>query len=535
MTNLLWRPAARRFIVAAILVAGIVLSLPIALTPGIRSRLTDALGERFESDVELASLHVSVLPRLRVVGSGIVLRHKGRTDVPPLITIASFTAEANLWGLIGRPVRLRHVRVDGLEINVPPGGVDLDKDQNKDNDKNARSETPPPQSPPRNEGEGNAGRSPLIVDGLVSERAVFRIIRRDPGKAPRVWEIAQLSMQGAGSNEPWPFRARLTNPVPPGELDVDGTFGPWSAKEPSDTPLGATYEFRDADLGVFKGIRGVLRSTGSFKGVLKRIEVAGTTDVPKFALDDVGQAVPLKTQFTAIVDGTNGNTWLKPVNAQLGGSSLIAQGGIVEREEEDGRTIELDVVLTNARIEDVLRLAVKSSEPALVGGLELKTKFLLPPGKVDVIEKLQLDGSFAIASAQFPAGGLQAKVNELSKKAQGDAGSGKSADRVASDFTGRFVMKGGVIRFSSLGFSVPGARLNLAGTYAIRSEALDFRGTVRMDAKVSELTTGFKSFLLKAVDPLLRRKDVTVIPITVSGTAEKPKFGLDIRRTLQRR
>ena len=528
MTGLLRRPSARLFIVAAIVVIAMVLSLPIALTPSLRSRLTRALSERFDSKVELASLHVTILPRPRVSGSGVVLRHKGRSDVPPLITIATFAAEASLWGLIGRPVRLSNVRVEGLEINIPPGGVDLDK---KDD---ARSASVPQPADPKPETVKRASASSLIVDGLLAERAVLRILRRDPGKAPRVWEIAHLSMQRAGANEPWPFHAQLTNPVPPGRLDVRGTFGPWSAGEPSETPLGAAYEFRDADLGVFKGIRGALQSNGQFKGVLKQIEVTGTTDVPQFALDDVGHPVPLKTQFTAMVDGTNGNTWLKPVNAQLGQSSVVAQGSIVEREEQDGRTIELDIDMADARIEDILRLAVKSSQPALVGGLKLKTRFLLPPGKVDVIEKLQLDGSFHIASAQFSEGGLQAKMNALSQKAKGDAGSGKPAERVASDFAGRYVMKGGVIRFASLTFTVPGARLNLAGTYAIRSEALDFHGTVRMDAKLSELTTGYKSVLLKAIDPLVQRKDVTVIPITVSGTADQPKFGLDVKRALTR-
>jgi hypothetical protein len=522
------RRSARLFIVAATIAAAMVLSLPIALTPSLRGRLTGALSERFDSKVELASLHVTILPRPRVSGSGVVLRHKGRSDVPPLITIATFAAEASLWGLIGRPVRLSNVRVEGLEINIPPGGVDLDK---KDDSRPASVPQPTDAKP---ETGNRASASPLIVDGLLAERAVLRILRRDPGKAPRVWEIAHLSMQRAGANEPWPFHAQLTNPVPPGRLDVRGTFGPWSAAEPSETPLGAAYEFRDADLGVFKGIRGALQSNGQFKGVLKQIEVTGTTDVPQFALDDVGNPVPLKTQFTAMVDGTNGNTWLKPVNAQLGQSPIMAQGGVVERDGEDGRTIELDIVMTDAHIEDVLRLAVKSLPPALVGDLQLRTKFLLPPGKVDAIEKLQLDGSFQIASARFTEGTLQTKMNELSQKAKGDAASGKPADRVASDFAGRFAMKGGVIHFSSLSFAVPGARLNLAGAYAIRSEALDFRGTVRMNAKLSELTTGYKSILLKAVDPLVRQKDVTVIPITVSGTADKPKFGLDVKRALTR-
>lgn len=528
MSGLLRRPAARGFIVAAIIVVAIILSLPIALTPSLRDRLTEALGQRFESDVDLASLRVSILPRLRVSGEGVVLRHKGRTDVPPLITVASFTAEASVWGLIGRPVRLTNVRIERLEVNVPPGGVDLDDAES------GRSGSPPQQAQPEQQGAEGASESPLVIDTLVAGRAVLKVLRRDPGKTPRVWEIAHLSMQRAGSNEPWPFQAQLTNPVPPGQLDVRGTFGPWNAAQPSETPLGAAFEFRDADLGHFDGIRGVLQSTGQFTGILKRIEVTGTTDVPEFALDDVGQPVPLTTRFAAIVDGTNGNTWLRPVGAQLGKSSLTARGGIVEHEGQDGRTIELDIVMPDARIEDVLRLAVKSSSPALVGGLKLKTKFLLPPGKGDAIEKLQLDGSFEIASARFSEGGLQAKMNELSQKAQGEAGSGKPPDRVASGFAGRFVMKNGVIRFSNLSFAVPGARVNLTGTYAIKSEALDFRGTVRMDAKLSELTTGFKSVLLKAVDPLVRRKDVTVIPITVTGNAEQPKFGLDVKRALRR-
>ena len=522
------RTVLRLVVVAALVVIVLLFSLPIALTPGVRGRLTQALGERFESQVEIASLRVSILPRLRVSGGGVILRHKGRTDVPPLITVASFTAEANLWGLIGSPVRLTGVQVDGLEINIPPGGVDLDRSEEERPEKPPEGDTAPPAG-------GDERRSPLIVDGLLAEKALVRILRRDPGKQPRVWEIGHLTMQRIGANEPWPFQARLTNPIPPGHLSVRGTFGPWNAAQPSATPLAAAYEFRDADLGFFKGIRGMLQSTGEFQGVLKRIEVQGKTSVPDFALDNVGQPVPLTTTFTAIVDGTNGNTWLKPVNARLGESAIVANGGIVEHEGQDGRTIELDVVMTEARIEDMLRLAVKGATPALVGGLKLETKFLLPPGDRDAIDKLQLDGSFQIASAQFSTGGLQAKMNSLSQKAQGDADSGQPADRVASDFAGRFVMKNGVIRFPRLAFAVPGARLNLAGTYGIRSEALDFRGTVRMDAKLSELTTGFKSFLLKAVDPLVRREGVTVIPITVSGTAAKPEFGLDVKRTLTRK
>ena len=542
------RPWRRVAALAAVLLA-ILLALPLAVTPGLRGRLTAALGERFDSKVELASLRVSALPRIRIAGDKVVLRHKGRTDVPPLITIRSFSAEANVLGLIGRPLRLARVHLDGLEVNVPPGGMSIDDEDDADDhqpneDRDASDDegdvdsgAAPGDGLGGDDGEGESSasageagdvpESPLIVDHLVSEQAVVRILRSSPEKKPRLFEIAHLSMEDTGANTPWAFTATLTNPTPPGAIRAQGTFGPWNAERPASTAMDAKYEFRDADLGAFDGIQGILHSAGAFQGVLERIEVVGRTNVADFALKDVGHPVPLTTTFHAIVDGTNGNTWLEPVEARLSSSPILATGGVIERKGEDDRSVVLDVVMAGARIEDVLRLAVKSSVPPLTGGLNLKTKFLLPPGEADEMDRLQLDGSFEIAAARFRTGDVQEKVDELSHKARDADG---EPDRIASDFTGRFVMRAGVIHFSKVTFTVPGARVDVAGRYTLRTEALDFRGTVRLEAKLSEMTSGLKSFLLKLVDPLLRRKDVTVIPVTIRGTAEKPRFGLDVRR-----
>ena len=51
-----------------------------------------------------------------------------------------------------------------------------------------------------------------------------------------------------------------------------------------------------------------------------------------------------------------------------------------------------------------------------------------------------------------------------------------------------------------------------------------------MDAKVSETVSGWKSLLLKMVDPLFRKDGRTVIPIKIEGTRNKPQFGLDAKR-----
>jgi hypothetical protein len=261
--------------------------------------------------------------------------------------------------------------------------------------------------------------------------------------------------------------------------------------------------------------------------VLEHIEVDGQADVRDFALNSAGHTVPLETTFHSIVDGTNGNTWLRPVDGRFRQTAVHAEGGVVERERADGRTVTLDVTMDRARLEDVLFLAVDADAPPMSGALKLRAKFELPPGHVDALQKLVLSGTFEINDARFASDGIQAKVNELSQKAQGDNG---APEQVVSDFKGRFAMSGGVIRFSTINFSMPGARVTLNGTFALATQAMDFKGTVRLDARLSELTTGMKSMFLKVIEPVFRRKGVTVIPITVAGTAKNPTVGLDVAR-----
>jgi len=508
---------SRRNLIAIAGVAAVILlvlmSLPIAIEPRIKQRLVNALGERFDSEVQLESLTVSLLPRPRLSGRGLVLRHKHRTDVPPLVTIASFSGEAGLVGLLSNPLRVSNIRLEGLEINVPPGGMSLNDDK------------------PEDAADDDSDASPLIVDHLQSERAVLRILRKNPGKTPRLFEIAQLDMKDVGADHPWPFRANLTNPTPPGRIQTEGTFGPWEADEPSRTPLAASYRFENADLGVFDGIAGILNSSGAFKGVLEHIEVDGTTSMPAFELADVGNGMPLETKYHSIVDGTNGNTLLQPVEATLGSTKIHAAGGVVERDGEDGRTVELEVVIDAGRLEDILRLAVKGPQPPMTGAMTLKAKLVLPPGKRDVIQKLRLDGNFSVDRAEFTKAQVQDKVEVFSTKARGVKDD--TPDPVVSNFRGTFRMRDGAIHFSNVTFEMPGARVNVSGRFMMESEALDFRGTVRLDAKLSQLTTGVKSFFLRVVDGLFRHDDITVVPITIGGTADKPKVGLDFGKAVK--
>src|SRR5205823_13752401 len=106
---------------------------------------------------------------------------------------------------------------------------------------------------------------------------------------------------------------------------------------------------------------------------------------------------------------------------------------------------------------------------------------------------------------------------------------------VASNFAGRFKLGGGRLVLPDLTFGVPGATVQLAGQYALKPETLDFRGRLLMDAKISQTTTGLKSLLLKVVDPLFKRRGGgSSVPIRITGTRDKPEFGLDVGRVFQR-
>jgi hypothetical protein len=480
----------------------------VRLKPMIRERVVIALKEHYKRDVELKGLRISLTPRFSAVGEGLVIHQKDRPGLPPMVIVNRLSIEATWRGMFSEPLKMDRVILNGLQINVPP----------KIDDPNKTGE--PKQLPPR-----------FLIDEVISDGTTLNILPKKEGKEPLVFDISKLKLNSAGTTAPMKFNAILANPKPPGDIQSTGEFGPWQSDDPSLTPVSGSYTFQNADLSIFKGIGGKLSSEGTYKGVLERIVVDGWTDTPDFSLKVSGQPVHLKTQFHAIVDGTDGDTYLEPVNAQFGQSSVVARGGVFGKPGVKGKTVSLDITVSNSRVEDMFRLAVKGSEPLMTGAIGFKAKFELPSGDQDILEKLNLDGNFGVDAARFTSFSVQEKVNELSQRARGKVGEEAVDERVVSDMRGRFALSNGRIRFSSLTFVVPGAIVELDGSYALQSETLDFTGTVRTDAKISQMTTGIKSIFLKLIDPIFKKPGAgAVIPIKITGTREQPKYSLDFGR-----
>jgi hypothetical protein len=400
-------------------------------------------------------------------------------------------------------------------VKIPPGDDDDDDAKKEKTQAEAQEQTRSLQR--------------VIIDRFEAPDTVITLIPRRAGKQPKVFTVHHLVMDSLGVSQTIPYIATLTNPVPKGEIETSGTFGPWNVRHPARTPVTGKYVFANANLDTIDGLAGVLSSTGEFHGPLNRIEVQGTTDTPKFQVDAGGQPVPLKTKFTAIVDGSDGDTYLKRVDASFLDTSMTAHGAVIGLEGVKGRRIEVDVDMQNGRIEDLLRLAVQSDKPILLGGARLKAKLIIPPEKKKVIDKLKLDGEFVLSQATFTDAGVQSKLTGLSRRGQGMDKDEELGD-VLSNLRGRFVVENAAARFSSLTFSVPGAAVQLAGRYGLRDEQIDFRGKLKMQATLSEVAGGgVKGFFLKAFDPFFKKPGAgMVLPIKIAGTRKAPKFGLDM-------
>ena len=512
-----WRREAIALAVLAAVLVGAVFVLSYRLSRRAEQLAIELVMERFGREADIGDLRLQVLPRAVATGRSLVIHQRPGLDLPPFITIDRFEVDVDLLTLLlFRPVRIERVALEGLEIHVPPrGGGDDAADDTGDAADGAAD-------------DGQDDAPAFTIDAVDAPGTRLYVHRANPADEPLLWDIETLTLTAAGTVEPMRFEGTLRNARPPGLIETVGAFGPWQEDDLGATPVSGTYAFDDADLSVFRGIRGTLSSQGEYSGVLARLAVSGTTDTPDFALTSSGNPVPLRTTFDAVVDGTSGDTLLQPVRGELGATRILAEGGIVHRDGVDGKTIDLDVTVAGGRLEDLLMLSMAGPEPFMTGQVDVNTRMLLPQGDRDVIDKLRLEGSFRLGSALFAEATLQERIDGLSRSGRGEPEA--EPERTASNLGGAFTLAETVVTLPDLTFEVPGAAVELRGTYGLRDQVIDMAGALHLDATLSETTTGVKSFLLMLVEPFFRgdRGNGSSVPFAISGTRQEPDVGLDL-------
>jgi len=125
---------------------------------------------------------------------------------------------------------------------------------------------------------------------------------------------------------------------------------------------------------------------------------------------------------------------------------------------------------------------------------------------------------------------VQAPLNKLTESARGENKQQQAddPDTALSDLKGHISVKNGIATLSNVSFNAPGTYAQIRGTYNLLTHAVNLQGILRTNGKLSDTTSGFKAVVLKAVSPLLKKKTVTVVPFSITGTSMQPSFGLDL-------
>jgi hypothetical protein len=477
--------------------------------PYSQKKIVQSLQETFPSAITIDHFQRVYFPYPGCKAEGIKLRSfyapKGSL---PIVTIRELAIQGNYANLLFRPHHISKIILDGLHIYFSP----------INNTHTFR---------------GGSTHSPVTIEQLTANGAVMEVERADQKPVLR-FEFHELGLDSISDKSGMSYNVAMRNPKPTAEIRSTGHFGPWNAGSSIQTPVSGKYSFDGGDLSVFNGIAGILNSEGTFSGPLGQISVQGTTDSPNFEVVRSAHSGLLRTQFRANVNGTDGDVALTNVDATYLRTKINAKGYIAKREDTAGKFTSLDFAVRGGRIEDILHLFVREDHPPMSGITSFQAHVTVPPDGKPFLKEVTLDGNFEIADGRFENQPRQESVDELSEKARGekktksDEQENDLTENVISHVGGHAILRSGVTMFPELSFNVPGADARMHGTYDLLNERIDLHGTVKMDAKFSQSTSGIKTLFAKVLDPFLNKKHGSLVPVVVDGTYQNPHFGLDL-------
>jgi hypothetical protein len=467
-----------------------------------RAAVLQDLQKAGDSQVSVRTFRQTFFPHPGCVLQGVIFRHGAQTQ--PLIAIEKLTIQGSYLGVLS--TRVDRITADGLRVFIPPLGTG-----------EAFRTTP----------------SKVSIGVLVANGAAVEFASSDANTQPLRFDIHEATLRNVSAQGPLSYRVKVHNPLPPGEVSVEGKFGAWRAGDAGETPISGEYTFEQADLSVYQGVAGKLSSKGKFGGKLAHIDISGTTDIPDFEVKSGKHPVPMTAEFTAYVDATRGDTFLKHVGADFWKTHVDAEGSVAGSANSKGKTGLIDLKSSNARIEDLLRLFVDAKRPAMSGAVTLQAHTEIPAGDEEFLKKIKLSGRFGLAAGTFSKPSTQKDINELSAGARGQKQKGEKQkddpETVLSNLTGQTELRRGIARFTDLSFGVPGAAARMQGTFNLIDSKIDLHGQLQVDTKISNTETGAKALLLKAIEPFFKmKKKGEIIPVRISGTYRHPSFGLDL-------
>lgn len=495
-------PRPKKWLRLTLILIGAVLLAGFALLaknwPFTRSQVVANLEDSMGGHVEIGRFHQTWFPHPGCVAENVIFKGYGNLPNATPITVSKLTIQGSYRGLFTKHVPV--LRAEGIHV-IAPNAAYFSAWQ-------------------RNPKSFNA-----TIDEFIATGSVLEFSRG--GAAPLKFAISQLKLSRPDAHGVMRFETTIQNPEPPGEVRASGYLGPWKTPETRQTPISGSYSFIRANLGVFHGVAGTLSSDGSFQGTLEQLDVRGKTTTPDFEVTDTDHKMPLLTQFQVTVLTRNGDVVLKPVIARLGRSVVQTEGLVASKEGLKGKTVSLNLLLRDGRIQDFLFLFLNDRTAPMTGRFSFQGEAALPPQKQSFIRRVQLQGDFGIDAAQATNPVTQSNLDQLSESAEGEPND--VPERVVSDLKGHVVLHDGTATFSNLSFHVPGAKAKLHGTYSLLTHRIDLHGTISMQADLPKATKGVKSFLLKIINPFLKKNHHggAKFPVSITGTYPNPVYKMD--------
>jgi len=481
--------------------AGVLVGILATHWPFTRAAITKDLEQAAHGKVEITSFHNKYFPWPGCVAEGITIeessgRHKAR------ITARQLTIHGSYTGLFGSTKHIQQILVDGLRVNIGPGG---------------KAEA----APAANTGQKAGKQNHVEIGEIRADGAVIEVASRDPEKKPLVLQLHQARLRAFALDRSAAFQIAVELSKPAALVESSGHVGPLKTGSPAEIPLTGSYRLTKGDLAVFSAIAGAFTSQGKYNGTLGQLTVDGAADSPDFQSKKNHHRVHLSARFHAVVNGLTGDIALPAVEAHFRNTTLLAHGDISGKQ---GKTVTLTFTPKAARIEDLMLLFIRRDESPINGPIRFEAKVLLPPEKRRFAEKVRLDGDFDITDAHFKPK-TQANVNKLSERTQGDTRD-EDIQQVTSRLQGHVELRDGIAHLSNTTFSLPGGTAKLHGTYSVMQDhRVDIHGSLRMDAKLSQATKGAKSFFARFLNPFYKKKDgETQVPVAITGNNKHPKF-----------
>lgn len=475
-----------------------------------RYRNMEPLLERvFASKVSIQHFRLIYLPNPGFVADGITLRRNTASDLPSVGFARHLRVEGRWMDLLTLQRRLRFVEIDGLHIVIPPVG----SRGNKEN------------FPPGSTGDFSGPAT--VVEDLDFRDAELDIQRSEITQF--AYPIRRLIIRNLRKGQTISYMLDMENATPSGRIQAHGSFGPIVAEHLGATPVGGEFTIAPIHLADLRGIHGDLSANGHFTGTIQDIESTVDATTPDFAVGH-GRPTPVVIKASGAVNGLNGDVLIQSIDAHTGGTTVHAAGGIVG----SPKVTNLDLSVDNGRAEDILRPFLHGEVP-VTGPVVLRSHAYIAPATQmrKFLERLRMNGRFDIPRERITNPATERKLSLLSERAQGlpsrSAGNAAAVSPVISRLHGTVEIRNGIAYARRLDFQMPGAAVDLNGTFNLRNQNAHLLGNVRMQSDISHLATGFKALLLKPLAPFFKKRGAAaVISIAITGAPHAYKVQQDM-------